>query len=98
MNTLSLTTNETEVLKAIGDGSSWYFFSYFDEGVSVNSHTWSEVFTWEVAELLSISNQAAGGVIGSLIKKGIFEAIKSEVDIELQLTEIGVETIGRVGA
>ena len=100
MNTLELTANETKVLRAIGDDAYAFFFSYFDEGISVNSHTWAEVFTSEIAELLSVSNRAAGGVISSLIKKGIFNAIKSVLvhDIELKLTKIGVEAIKRVRA
>jgi hypothetical protein len=94
MNTLELTANETTVLRGI----SQVEFSYFDEGLKAGSHTWSDEFTHEVAHLLQISDNAAGGVISSLIKKYIFKAIKSSNGTELQLTEIGAAAIERVGA
>jgi len=96
MTTLELTTNESTVLAGIAGIPPC--FSYFDEGVSVGSHTWSHEFAYEVGELLGISEKAAGGVISSLIQKGIFTSSAEFDDIALELTQIGVEAIGRVRA
>jgi hypothetical protein len=91
----NLTAAEAQILKTIGECNR---FSYFDEGVSVGSHTWSDEFSYEVASLLSISAMAAGGVISSLIQKDIFKALKSSDGIALELTQTGIEAIERVGA
>jgi len=93
MNTTT-TANEAQVLEGIRN----VFFSYFDEGVSAGSHTWSDEFAFEVADLLGISNQAAGGVISSMVQKNLFTAVKSSEGIALELTDDAVALIDGVRA
>ena len=70
----NLTANEVRTLEAIADYSI-RAFSFFDDGIDEGSETYSNVMTWEGASYLNISEQAMGGVISSLIQKGIFRSV-----------------------
>lgn len=69
----NLTANEVQTLEAIADFRNTAF-SFFDEGIDEGSNTWSNVFAWEGASYLNISEKAMGGVISSLIQKDIFKS------------------------
>ena len=64
----NLTANEAKILSGIESRK----FSYFDEGIYEDSNTYSSSLTWEGAQYLGISEKGMGGVIASLIQKGIF--------------------------
>lgn len=105
----NLTANEVQTLEAIADYSN-RAFSYFDDGIDEGSETWSNAMTWEGASYLNISEQAMGGVISSLIQKGIFRSVfwaaepwnGSPADYALIITAKGAEILKsiqeRVGA
>jgi hypothetical protein len=94
----NLTTSEIQILEKIGTSA----FSYFDDGVEVNSNTYTAHFAWEIADLLGTNEKAAGGHITNLIKKGIFSRFVYSGDTGIELTQHGVDTINalqqKVGA
>ena len=88
----NLTTSEIQILEKIGTAA----FSYFDDGVEVTSHTYTAHFAWEVADLLGTNENAAGGHITNLIKKGIFSKFVYSGDTGVELTQQGVDTIKKL--
>lgn len=73
MNTnISLTTHETTVLVSIRDRGQG--LSFFDQGWDVDSNSWMDVLTGELVQVLGISAQAVGGVLSSMIQKGLFSS------------------------
>lgn len=94
----NLTTSEIQILEKIGTSE----FSYFDDGVKVNSNTYTAHFAWEIADLLGTNEKAAGGHITNLIKKGIFTKFVYSGYTGVELTQHGVDTINalqqKVGA
>lgn len=96
----NLTTAETQILVAVGQ----YDFTYFDGGVSVKSGIWTTVFAEEIAHLLGTNEQAAGGHITNLHKKGIMHTEQTGDGNWSFITEAGVALInelmatGKVGA
>jgi hypothetical protein len=92
-----LTANEIKILEGIESRE----FSFFDDGIEEDSNTWSSTLTYEGSRLLEISEQAMGGVISSLIQKGIFRTIfhpaepwnDSPADTGLIITPEGAEIL-----
>ena len=92
---INLTTAETQVLAAVGQDN---VFTYFDGSVTVKSGIWTTVFAEEIAHLLGTNEQAAGGHITNLHKKGIIHTEQTGDGAWSFLTEAGVELINEITA
>ena len=79
---MELTNLEAAAISLIVDKKA----SFFDDGVEVGSSTYTDDFTDDMVSFMGLSQQAAGGVLSSLIKKGVF----SSTGEEIYLTELGV--------
>lgn len=64
--------------------------SFFDGGWGVDSNSWHDTFADDVAQVLGVSLQAAGGVMSSLIKKGYLGSEGTGRDGFVYLTERAV--------
>jgi CTP-dependent riboflavin kinase len=91
----NLTTAETQILVAVGQDN---IFTYFDGSVTVNSGIWTTVFAEEIAQLLGTNEQAAGGHITNLHKKGIMHTEQTGDGAWSCLTETGVALINELMA
>lgn len=88
METTTLTTLEQLVLSSIAKGR----MGFFDQGFQAGSDTWSDTLSDDIARIAGISNNAAGGVISSLIKKDVLEAIPwSANQTQIVLTDRAIE-------
>lgn len=70
---ITLTDNETKVLMSIKN-PTYPGISFFDQGWNVDSETWLDVITEDLVPILGISAQAVGGVLSSMIQKGLFKS------------------------
>jgi len=84
---INFTAHETTVINALATGG---YFGFFDDGIQANSTSWTDVFTDEAAGVLGLSAKAAGGVLSSLIKKGLFETDGEE---GLYMTQAGADAV-----
>jgi hypothetical protein len=82
---ITLTTNEAAALTMIKDGKAEMWDGGWEEG----SESWTDVFSDDVADLLGITLQGAGGVISSLIQKGLLVATAETVI----LTSAAIEAV-----
>ena len=87
MSNVTFTANESTVLSALATGG---YFGFFDDGIQANSTSWTDVFTEEAAGVLGLSAKAAGGVLSSMIKKGLFETDGEE---GLYMTQAGADAV-----
>lgn len=73
MNTQSLTANETALLLAIPGFDFVSDYSIDDHIESEGYPCWADTFTRDASWALAIDERAVGGVISSLIKKGLLQ-------------------------
>lgn len=95
---MRLTDNENTVLAGFNSAK----YSFFDDGLKVDSNTWSTIFIEEMAEVLEKTTKSARGVFSSLVKKGIFTTAHAEADGDspaqevVYLTEAGIDAISEL--
>lgn len=69
--------------------------SFFDDGLEANSCSYTDTFVDDIVHNLGISEKAAGGVISSMVQKGLF---KTDSEGGIYLTQAGVESASNSGA
>jgi len=87
MSNVTFTAHESTVLQALATGG---YFGFFDDGIRADSTSWTDVFTDEAAGVLGLSAKAAGGVLSSMIKKGLFE---TDGEDGLYMTQAGADAV-----
>lgn len=92
-NTAALTAYETAALELIRDNK----VAYFDDGYE-NSGTYGFALTFSIVAHLDLTDQAAGGVISSLVQKGLLSAEEYEGSTSIYVTSTGVAAIQTLGA
>lgn len=88
MEQITLTTNEWFVLKSIKSGR----VSFFDGGFNAGSGTYGMCLAPELESKSDVSARGWGGVIASLVRKGLMETAQVEGnDTWLTLTQLAID-------
>jgi len=94
MNTTSnLTAYETAALTLIRDNKVDYFDEGYEEGTS-----WGFALADAIVSYMGLTDQAAGGVMSSLVQKGLILASEYEGDTAISMSETGIEAIKGLAA
>ena len=88
LTSTQLTELETEALKLIGQNKVEYFDDGYEEGSS-----WGFALSGAIEGYMNLSAQAAGGVMSSLVQKGLILTQEYDGDTVISVSAAGVEII-----